>query len=108
MAKLKILFVCEMNTCRSQMAEGWSHYLHSDKIQAFSAGITIGQLDPLAVKFMQEVGVDIAGQEVHAVKDFLSEELDCVITVCDVATQKCPSFSADVNVICHSFDDPPS
>jgi len=107
MSKKTILFVCEMNTCRSQMAEGWAHYLYPDKINAFSAGIRTGKLDPLAVKVMKEAGVDISGHETHEVKDFMKKDIDCVITVCNTAAQKCPSFAAEVNVICQSFDNPP-
>jgi arsenate reductase (thioredoxin) len=107
MPKMNVLFVCEMNTCRSQMAEGWARFLHPDKINAFSAGINAGRLDPKAVKVMQEAGIDISGQETHAVKDFLLKDLDCVVTVCSVAAQKCPSFQPEVNVICKAFDDPP-
>jgi arsenate reductase len=107
MVKNNVLFVCEMNTCRSQMAEGWSHFLHPDKINAFSAGISTGRLDPMAVKVMKEAGVDISGQETHAVKEFLQKDIDWVITVCDTAAQQCPSFPPEVNVICLSFDNPP-
>jgi len=107
MSKMNVLFVCEMNTCRSQMAEGWARYFHPDTINAFSAGIGTGPLDPLAVKVMKEAGVDISGQETHAVKEFLMRDIDCVITVCSVAEQKCPNFLPKVNIICQSFDDPP-
>ncbi len=89
------------------MAEGWTHYLYPDKINAFSAGISTGPLDPLAVKVMKEAGVDISGHETHEVKDFMKKDIDCVITVCNTAAQKCPSFAAEVNVICQSFDNPP-
>lgn len=89
------------------MAEGWAHYLYPDKINAFSAGIRTGPLDPLAVKVMKEAGVDISGHETHEVKDFMKKDIDCVITVCNTAAQKCPSFAAEVNVICQSFDNPP-
>jgi arsenate reductase len=107
MVKKNVLFVCEMNTCRSQMAEGWSRFLHPDKINAFSAGIGTGPLDPLAVKVMEEAGVDISGQETHAVKEFWQKDIDWVITVCDTAARQCPSFLPEVNVICQSFDNPP-
>lgn len=108
MSKTNVLFVCEMNTCRSQMAEGWARHLHPDKIYAFSAGINKGLLDPVAVRVMKEAGVDISGQEVHAVKDFLTKDIDCVVTVCSVAAEKCPSFPPEINVICQTFDDPPA
>ncbi|NDY71227.1 arsenate reductase ArsC [Desulfobacter hydrogenophilus] len=107
MPKKNILFVCEMNTCRSQMAEGWAHNLHPDELNAFSAGIITGSLDPLAVKVMKEENIDISGHETHTVKDFLQEDIDWVITVCDTAAQQCPRFPPEVNIICQSFDNPP-
>ena len=48
--KLKILFLCTGNSCRSQMAEGWARHLKSDVIEAFSAGIETHGLNPYAVK----------------------------------------------------------
>ena len=108
MAKNNVLFVCEMNTCRSQMAEGWTRYLYPDTINAFSAGISTGKLDPLAIQVMKEVGIDISGQETHLVKDFLQDDLDLVVTVCSTAAKKCPAFPPEVNVLCQTYDDPPS
>jgi arsenate reductase len=64
--KLKILFLCTGNSCRSQMAEGWAKQLKGDSIQAFSAGLEAHGLNPNAVKVMQEEGVDITQQEVAA------------------------------------------
>ena len=84
-SKKNIVFVCESNFCRSQMAEGWSHHLHPEKINAFSAGIGTNPLDPLAVKVMREEGVDISKQESHAVQDFIEEDIDYVVTVCSEA-----------------------
>jgi len=72
MAKLKILFLCTGNACRSQMAEGWARHLRSNAIDARSAGIAPHGLDPLAVRVMAEAGVDISGQRskhVDALKD---------------------------------------
>ncbi len=89
------------------MAEGWARNLHFDKINAFSAGISTGPLDPLAVKVMKEEGIDISGQETHALKDFLQRKIDWIITVCDTAARQCPTFPPEVNVICQRFDNPP-
>ena len=61
--KLKILFLCSGNSCRSQMAEGWARHLKDDSIQAFSAGLEAHGLNPNAVKVMQEEGVDITPQK---------------------------------------------
>lgn len=107
MSKKNVLFVCEMNTCRSQIAEGWTRHLHSDQINAFSAGISTGPLDPFAINVMEEVGIDISGQETHLVSEFLQEDLDLVVTVCSSAAEKCPTFPPEVNVVCKAFDDPP-
>ena len=63
MLKKNVLFICEMNTCRSQMAEGFANFLHSDSIRAFSAGISTGPIDIRAIKVMNEVGLDISSQE---------------------------------------------
>jgi len=108
MSKKNVLFVCEMNTCRSQMAAGWTRHFHQETINAFSAGIKKGSIDPLAIKVMQEAGVDISAEETHEVKEFLLKDLDMVVTVCNTAAQQCPAFPPEVNVLCQSFDDPPA
>jgi arsenate reductase len=59
--KLNVLFLCTGNSCRSQMAEGWTRHLKGDRINAYSAGIEIHGLNPNAIKVMAEVGVDISG-----------------------------------------------
>lgn len=61
MQKLKVLFLCTGNSCRSQMAEGWTRHLRGDRIEPYSAGIETHGLDPNAVKVMAEAGVDISG-----------------------------------------------
>ena len=60
--KLKVLFLCTGNSCRSQMAEGWARHLKGDVIEPYSAGIETHGLNPKAVKVMAEAGVDISGQ----------------------------------------------
>jgi len=61
--KLKILFLCTGNSCRSQMAEGWTRHLKGDIIEAYSAGIETHGLNPNAVKVMAEIGIDISDQK---------------------------------------------
>jgi arsenate reductase (thioredoxin) len=68
-AKLKILFLCTGNSCRSQMAEGWARHLKSDSIQAFLAGLEAHGLNPNAVEVMQESGVDITSQKSQNVEE---------------------------------------
>ena len=105
--RLKVLFLCTGNSCRSQMAEGWARALKSDVMEAFSAGTHPHGVNPLAVKVMQEAGVDISGQTSKSVDAFKSEALDYVVTVCDSVHEHCPVFSVNVKTIHAGFDDPP-
>ena len=106
-AKLKILFLCTGNSCRSQMAEGWTRHLKSDVIEAYSAGIETHGLNPNAVQVMAEAGVDISGHKSQHIDEFRDVQLDCVITVCGHANENCPVFSGTTKVIHVGFDDPP-
>ena len=105
--KLKILFLCTGNSCRSQMAEGWARYLKSDSIQPFSAGLEAHGLNPNAVQVMQEAGVDITGQKSQKVKEVETIPFDFVITVCGHADENCPVFTCATTVVHYGFDDPP-
>jgi arsenate reductase len=106
--KLKILFLCTGNSCRSQMAEGWVRHLKGDVIEAHSAGINAQGLNPLAVKVMAEAGVDIAHCESKTVDTMLDQDLDVVVTVCGHAHETCPMFPGKANIIHVGFDDPPA
>ena len=105
--KLKILFLCTGNSCRSQMAEGWARYLKSDVIQVFSAGLEAHGLNLNAVKVMHEEGVDITLQKSQRVEEVETIPFDIVITVCGDADEHCPVFSCATTVVHHGFDDPP-
>ena len=106
-SKLKILFLCTGNSCRSQMAEGWARHLKSDVIQAFSAGLEAHGLNLNAVKVMHEEGVDITLQKSQRVEEVETIPFDIVITVCGDADEHCPVFSCATTVVHHGFDDPP-
>ncbi len=106
--KLKILFLCTGNSCRSQMAEGWARALKGDVVEAYSAGIETHGLNPNAVKVMAEAGVDISGhtsKSVDALRDVL---FDYVVTVCGHANENCPLFPGAAKVVHVGFDDPPA
>ena len=105
--KLKILFLCTGNSCRSQMAEGWAKQLKSDVIEPWSAGIEIHGLNPNAVKVMAEAGVDISGHRSKHFSELKDINFDYVITVCDDAYEKCPVFPGKAKTIHVGFDDPP-
>jgi arsenate reductase len=106
-ARLKVLFLCTGNSCRSQMAEGWARHLHGDRIEAFSAGIEPHGLDPRAVKVMAETGVDISGYRSKRVGEHKGVAFDLVVTVCGHAQEVCPVFPGKTKVIHAGFEDPP-
>ena len=105
--KLKTLFLCTGNSCRSQMAEGWAKQLKGDSIQAFSAGLEAHGVNPNAVKVMQEEGVDITQQKSQRVEEVQTIPFDIVVTICGDADENCPIFSCATTVVHHGFDDPP-
>ena len=105
--KIKILFLCTGNSCRSQMAEGWARTLKSDSIEAYSAGIETHGLNPDAVRVMAEVGVDISAQRSKLVSELREVAFDYVITVCGHANEHCPLFPGKAKIVHVGFDDPP-
>jgi arsenate reductase (thioredoxin) len=105
--KIRVLFLCTGNSCRSQMAEGWARQLKGDLLEPYSAGIEPHGLDPRAVAIMAEAGVDISSHCSKHVNELKSLGFDFVITVCDSAQEHCPIFPGPARVIHHSFDDPP-
>ncbi|MEN6497587.1 MAG: arsenate reductase ArsC [Thermoguttaceae bacterium] len=105
--KLKILFLCTGNSCRSQMAEGWARHLKGDQLEVYSAGIETHGLNPRAVEVMGEAGVDISGHRSKHVDDLRGIEFDYVVTVCGHANEHCPLFPGKARVVHVGFDDPP-
>jgi arsenate reductase (thioredoxin) len=105
--KLKVLYLCTGNSCRSQMAEGWTRHLKSDTIDAYSAGVEPHGIDARAVKVMAEVGIDISGQASKHLDTLQGVEFDYVITLCDHANESCPLFFGKTRRIHMGFDDPP-
>ncbi len=106
-AKMKLLFLCTGNSCRSQMAQGWARHLKGDIIEAYSAGTRPQGLNPLAVKVMAESGVDISGHKSKNVSGLADNGFDYVVTVCGHANETCPVFPGKAKVFHRSFDDPP-
>lgn len=106
--KIKLLFLCTGNSCRSQMAEGWAKALKGDELEPYSAGIETHGLNPLAVKVMAEAGVDISDHKSKLVGDLIDVEFDFVVTVCGHAHETCPVFPGPAKVVHIGFDDPPA
>ncbi len=105
--KLKILYLCTGNSCRSQMAEGWTRQLKGEMIEPYSAGIETHGLNPSAVKTMAEAGIDISHHRSKHIDGLLSVDFDYVITVCDHANEHCPIFPGQAKKLHVAFDDPP-
>ncbi|MGD0537533.1 MAG: arsenate reductase ArsC [Verrucomicrobiota bacterium] len=106
--RLRVLFLCTGNSCRSQMAEGWTRHLKGDVIEAWSAGIEKHGLNPHAVRVMAEAGVDISTQYSKTLTDVGPVAFDYVVTVCGHAHEHCPVFPGKNKVVHVGFDDPPT
>jgi arsenate reductase len=104
--KIKVLFLCTGNSCRSQIAEGWARHLKGNVIDAYSAGIRPIGVSSRAVKTMAEVGVDISTHKSRHVDEFSGIDFDYVVTLCDNAAENCPVFSGKAKVLHEPFDDP--
>lgn len=107
-AKLKILYLCTGNSCRSQMAEGWTRTLKSDSIEPYSAGIETHGLNQTAVEVMAEAGVDISRHTSKHIDTFKDMTFDAVITVCDNARETCPFLPGAQKKLHVGFADPPA
>jgi arsenate reductase len=107
MPKLKVLFLCTGNSCRSQMAEGWARHLKNNVLEPHSAGIEKHGLNPYAVKVMAEAGVDISNHYSKTLQDLGPVQFDYVVTVCGHANENCPVFPGKAKVVHVGFDDPP-
>jgi len=90
------------------MAEGWARQLEAGRVEAYSAGVAPAGVDPRAVRVMAESGVDISGQRSKHVDELAGESIDCVVTVCDNARERCPVFPGSTRLLHVGFDDPPA
>jgi len=105
--KENILFLCTGNSCRSQMAEGLCRSLKGETYKVYSAGIETHELNPYAVKVMQEIDIDISNHYSKTIDDLKNINFDIVLTVCDHANETCPIFHENVDKRHHNFQDPP-
>jgi arsenate reductase len=106
MKKKRILFLCTGNSCRSQMAEGWTKHLKGDAIEAYSAGTEPEDIKPDTKTVMAEAGVDISGQRSKDVRELPDIPFDLVITLCDSARESCPVFPKKTKMLHAGFEDP--
>jgi len=106
MIKKRVLILCTGNSARSQMAEGILCFIGGDRFEIASAGIAPSSVRPEAIAAMREIGIDISSHRSKSVDEFVAQEFDYVITVCDNANESCPIFPGNAKRIHWSFEDP--
>ena len=95
MNKVKVLFLCTHNSARSQLAEGLLRHFYGDRYEVFSAGATPTQMNPFAIKVMDELGIDISTQRSKSIEEFRGKDIDLVISVCESSVSViCPFCSS--------------
>ena len=104
--KEKVLFICSHNSARSQMAESLMNIMMGDCYETYSAGIEPGTLNRYVVRAMAEIDIDIASNRTKSVEEFINQEFDFVVTVCDKAGEACPWFPGAKRTLHRSFPDP--
>ena len=104
--KQRVLFLCTGNSARSQMAEALLGLIAGEHFEAESAGTHPAGLHALAVKSMDEIGVDVQNYRSKSLGEFVGQSFDYVITVCDRVNESCPVFPGAVTIRHWSFDDP--
>ena len=104
---VRVLILCTGNSARSQMAEGLLRHEGGDRFEVLSAGVNPSQVRPEAVEAMREIGIDISSHRSKSADEFVGQDLDYIITVCDNARETCPFFPGGAERIHHSFEDPP-
>jgi arsenate reductase len=103
---ISVLILCTGNSARSQMAEGVLRHDGGDRFEVYSAGVAPTHVRQEAIEAMKEIGIDISHHRSKPVHEFLQQEFDYVITVCDNANELCPVFPAKTQRIHWSFQDP--
>src|SRR5882724_5940013 len=106
MNKQRVLILCTGNSARSQMAEGLLRHDAGDRFEVFSAGTRSSRVRPEAIAVMGEIWIDIGSHHSKSVDEFVGQEFEYVVTVCDNAKESCPIFPAGTVTIHRSFEDP--
>jgi arsenate reductase (thioredoxin) len=104
--KTRVLILCTANSARSQMAEGLLQHEGGNRFEVASAGTQPSRVRPEAITVMCELGIDISGQRSKSVEEFMGQDFDYVITVCDTAKQSCPVFPGQTTLMHWSIADP--
>ena len=102
-----VLILCTGNSCRSHLAEGILRSVAGDFLDVQSAGSKpAGYVHPLAIRAMQEIGIDLSAHRSKSMTEFMDKKVETVITVCGNADAACPIFPGQVNRHHWPFEDP--
>ena len=104
--KKNVLVLCTGNSCRSQIAEGYLRFFHSDVANIYSAGVETHGVNPRAIETMLADGIDISAHTSNHVDEYLNINFDLILTVCDHASERCPIFPSTTKRLHHNFPDP--
>ena len=102
----RVLFLCTRNACRSQMAEGLIRQRFGNRLEVHSAGLAPTRVHPLAVRALEEVGIDVSGQRSKHPDDLTHLHFDLVVTLCDAAREACPLFPGETRVLHRVYRNP--
>jgi len=102
----RFLVLCTANRCRSQIGEGWLRHFAGDRAEVHSAGVKPSAVHPLAIRVMEEAGVDITTHRSKHVDELNDIDFDIAVTVCDSAKETCPLLPGAKRTVHHSFEDP--
>ena len=103
---IRVLFVCTHNSARSQLAEALLTRYGGMDFEVSSAGTEATRVNPYAIRVLAEVGIDWSGARSKVITEFLDQQFDYVITVCDRARESCPVFPGSTNTLHWGLDDP--
>lgn len=103
---MRVLILCTANSARSQMAEGLLRHEAGTSCDVHSAGTNPSHVRPEAIAVMREAGIDISRHRSKSIEEFLGQDFDYVITVCDNAREHCPVFPAETRRVHWSIEDP--
>ncbi len=104
--KIKVLFLCMDNSCRSQIAEGWARHFKDACFEPYSAGLRPAGVNSRAIKVMAEAGVDISAQTSKHIDELPAVDFDYVVTLRDNVREHCPVFNGKAKLIHRAFEDP--
>jgi len=106
---LRVLFICEHNSARSQMAEAYLQNLGGDVFEVESCGIEAGSINPMVIEVMEEKGYDLRGKTTRTALNLVQQgkSYDIIVTVCSrKASEQCPIFPGKALRMNWPFEDP--